>query len=252
MIQLTHEQTQSLTSWFLPDLPGVAPGLHVIQTGQGRCYVDRWPHPQAGLFDAGGNYSLVGDVNALTVSDLVDLIHGFVETDESFVQLLHQAFGQMERWERVMYDLNTAPRYHPVPQTEVRLLTADDAQAVRNLSGKAWWIWKTWGTPERFASSGYVWGAFMIDRLVSVACTFFVGIRFEEIGIITESDVRGLGLAAYCAGKLCEDIQRRGKIPSWTTSPDNKGSLRLAEKLDFQLKRQIPQYVIGVDIPSGE
>ena len=42
MILLTPQQTAALYDWFVPDRPGPLVGLHVIQTGQGVCYADRW------------------------------------------------------------------------------------------------------------------------------------------------------------------------------------------------------------------
>jgi predicted GNAT family acetyltransferase len=74
-------------------------------------------------------------------------------------------------------------------------------------------------------------------RLVAVACSFFVGERFEDIGVVTESTHRGLGLSTACAAALCGDIRSRGRRPSWTTSTDNRPSLRVADKLGFVVQR---------------
>ncbi|MGH2524013.1 MAG: GNAT family N-acetyltransferase, partial [Anaerolineales bacterium] len=53
-----------------------------------------------------------------------------------------------------------------------------------------------------------------------------------------------------CAGELCNDILDRGRRPSWSTSPDNLASLRVAEKLGFQLQRRDCLYVVGITIPE--
>ena len=112
------------------------------------------------------------------------------------------------------------------------------------------WIYKTWVTPANLAISGYAWGAFAGDRLISVACTFFLADEYEEIGVVTEPEFRGLGLNAACTGSLCADIQRRGHIPSWTTSPDNNPSKRVAEKVGFTFVRNDVLYVVGIDVPE--
>ena len=55
MFQLTPEQTATLKEWFIPDQPGPLVGLHVINTGNGTCHVDRWPNPRAILVNTAGN-----------------------------------------------------------------------------------------------------------------------------------------------------------------------------------------------------
>jgi predicted GNAT family acetyltransferase len=77
-----------------------------------------------------------------------------------------------------------------------------------------------------------------------------MGERYEDLGVVTEPEFRGRGLSVACAGALCEDIQSRGHWPSWTTSPDNTASIRVAEKLGFSLQRRDILYAIGVPIPE--
>lgn len=68
--------------------------------------------------------------------------------------------------------------------------------------------------------------------------------------MVTEPEFRGLGLSVACAGALCEEIRARGRIPSWTTSPDNLASKRVAEKLGFTWQRNDYLYVVGIDVPE--
>ena len=72
---------------------------------------------------------------------------------------------------------------------------------------------------------------------------------YEDIGVVTETGFRGLGLSTACAQALCEDIRIRRHQPSWTTSYDNIASLRVAEKLAFTVQREDLLYVIGIPIP---
>jgi predicted GNAT family acetyltransferase len=69
--------------------------------------------------------------------------------------------------------------------------------------------------------------------------------------VVTEPGDRGLGLSAACAGAVCQDILGRGRRPSWSTSPDNLASLRVAEKLGFSFQRHDYLYVIGINIPES-
>jgi predicted GNAT family acetyltransferase len=100
------------------------------------------------------------------------------------------------------------------------------------------------------AASGFAWGAFVAGQLAAVACPFFVGERYEDIGVVTEPKFRGLGLSTACAHALCGDIRARERQPSWSTSPDNTASLRVAEKLGFAVQRYDLLYVVGVRIPE--
>ena len=55
------------------------------------------------------------------------------------------------------------------------------------------WIAATWGGPGGLAASGTGWGAFQGRRLVAVACPFFVGAGYEDLGVATEPGFRGSG-----------------------------------------------------------
>jgi RimJ/RimL family protein N-acetyltransferase len=89
-------------------------------------------------------------------------------------------------------------------------------------------------------------------RLVALACSFFMGHQFEDIGVVTEPEFRGRGFSTACAGALCQDIREQRRSPSWTTSPDNIGSLRVAEKLGFEYQYRSRLYVCHVAIPRPD
>lgn len=250
MIQLSPDQVATLRDRFLPDRPGPLVGLHVIQTGHGACSVDRWPTPRTVLMHSADNYSLTGDPEALNPGELKSRVTGFVEAHERFVPMLRETFSNVQVWDRQIFELRMKPRFLPPPGHLIRRLEPADIFRLRELSPEVRWIWNTWGGPDELAASGYAWGAFVDNRLVSVACTFYVGEQYEDIGVITEPAFRGVGLSLACAGLLCEEIHSRGRRPSWTTSPDNTASLRVAEKLGFSLQRRDFLYAIGVPIPE--
>ncbi|HEX6383889.1 MAG TPA: GNAT family N-acetyltransferase [Anaerolineae bacterium] len=249
MILLTPEQTATLREWFLPERPGPLVGQHIIHTGYGTCWADRWPDPRAILVETAGNYALAGDPRALEPADLKGRITGFVEASEPFVPLLLAAFPDAKRWDRVIFELRERPHVSLPRGYLIRRLDEADASHLQGLSPETAWIGKTWGGPTGLAASGRAWGAFAGTRLVSVACVFFVGAQYEEIGVATEPEFRGRGLSAACAGSLCEEIWRRGHWSSWSTSPDNVASIRVAEKLGFSRQRQDCLYVVGLPKP---
>ena len=250
MIEIAGEHIADLRQWFLPERPGRIVGLHVVHTGNGVCLADCWPEPRAILAETAGNYSLVGYPDVLQPADLHGHIAGFVEAPDRFVPLLKAAFPDLRAWDRVFFEQRERPRYAVPHATVVRRLGPADVAYLSGLSPESIWIAKTWGGLAGLAASGMAWGAFVDDHLVAVACTFFVGEQTEELGVVTERGFRGLGLSAACAGGLCEDIRRRGRRPTWTTSPDNAASIRVAEKLGFRLQDRDYSYVIGIPIPA--
>ncbi|MEZ4681052.1 MAG: hypothetical protein R2932_43250 [Caldilineaceae bacterium] len=195
MLQLTLPQLTTLRHWFLPDRPGPLIGLHLLNSGHGTAWADRWPNPRALYVETGKNGSLAGDPGALTPALIGDVVVGFVEAPAAFVPLLRATFPNLVVWDRVMYKLPTAPTYRQPPGFTVRPLTSADAAALANLSAESVWISKTWGGPAGLAASGYAWGAFAGEQLAAVANVFFVGDKYEEIGVVTEAAFRGFGLS---------------------------------------------------------
>lgn len=256
MILLCPERAATLRDWLVPDRPGPLVGLHVLETGNGTCFADRWPHPRAALWETAGNYALVGDPAALTPDDLRSRVGGFVDAPKTFAPLLRAACPTTAVWARVIQeqpDADPAAHLlaHPPHGATVRRLKPADAFHVWGLSPDLTWIAKTWGGAPGLAASSRAWGAFVDGRLAAVACSFYVGARYEDVGVATEPERRGLGLSVACAGALCNDIRGRGRLPSWTTSPDNWASLRVAEKLGFRLHRRDILYAVDIPIPPS-
>jgi RimJ/RimL family protein N-acetyltransferase len=249
MLLLGPDERATLRDWFLPDRPGPLVGLHVLQTGHGNCLVDRWPEPRVAVVETGGNLALVGDPGVLTPGDLRQHLIGFVAAPAVFEPLLRATAPTLAVWPRVILELPGNPWPVAPVDAVIRPLSPDDAALLAGLSEGAW-IAATWGGPAGLAASGYAWGAFRQGRLAAVACSFFVGAYYEDIGVVTQPTDRGRGLSAACAGALCADIQGRRRQPSWSTSPDNTASLRVAEKLGFVLQRHDQLLVVGHPIPQ--
>ncbi|HET6317678.1 MAG TPA: GNAT family N-acetyltransferase [Chloroflexota bacterium] len=250
MILLDPERSAALREWFVPDRPGPLVGLHVLHTGNGACFADRWPEPRALLVETADNFSVAGDPAALQPRDLQTRLAGFVDASDAFVPLLNAAFASIHAWDRVIFEQAAPLAVAPASGQVLRRLGSADAHHLWAMSPGLRWINKTWGSPAGLASSGYAWGAFIDGRLRSVACTFFVGDRYEDVGVVTEPAFRGLSLSVACAAALCDDIHRRGRRPSWTTSPDNTASIRVAEKLGFDFQRHDLLYVVRMPIPE--
>jgi GNAT superfamily N-acetyltransferase len=252
MIRLTPEQVSAVADWFSVERVCWLVGSHLVHTGHGAAWADRWPAPRALLVETGGNYSLAGDPAALAPADLPHLA-GFIEAPEPFVPLLRAACDDLFAWPRVILwlpaaaDLDVAC-FQPAAEAVVRALTVADIPGLAGLGPETNWIGNTWGGPAGLAASGRAWGAFVGERLASVAGTFFAGAEYEEVGVATEPDFRCQGLNTACAAALCRDIRARDRRPSWSTSADNAASRRVAEKLGFVQQRTDWLYVTGVEV----
>jgi RimJ/RimL family protein N-acetyltransferase len=249
MLLLSPDQSATLRSWFLPDHPGPLVGLHVINTGNGACFVDRWPDLRSAFIATRDNGSLVGQPDEAFLQNLRIEIEHYVDAAEPWQPALQATFPNLQIGDRVIF-AGTTPRAEMPAGTRARRLGPADAYTIWGLGPETSWIAKTWGGPAGLAASGMAWGAFYDTRLVAVACSFFVGDRYEEIGVATEPAFRGQGLSTACTAGLCEDIAARGRLPSWTTSTDNVASIRVAEKLGFTYQRSGELYAIGLPLPT--
>ncbi|MFF5126540.1 GNAT family N-acetyltransferase [Streptomyces syringium] len=225
--------------------PGALPG-HVRATGTGRWWADRPLEPRARAVSCAGYAVLGGDPRAVAPEALAPLAHSYFAAPDRFLPVLGAAFERVVPWERMIW-VQDAPEHDRLlsPVVTVRRLTGRDASAVRQLGPDLTWIAESWGGPCRLAASEHCWGAFRDGRLLSLACTYFLGDRYEDIAVATVPGERGKGLAATCVRGLCADIAARGRTPSWTCSRHNEPSRRLAAKAGFRLVREYVHYAVG-------
>jgi ribosomal protein S18 acetylase RimI-like enzyme len=251
MIEVIAAQRETLRGWFKPERPGPLIGLHVLNTGLGRCFADRWPAPRAVLAETTDNFALRGDPAALGPDDLRQVVRGFVEAEAAWGPVLRALDPGLHEWPRVVYALEgPAARPKRPRRARLRRLGPGDEVALAGLSEECSWVCKTWGGPEGLAESGMGWGAWLDGRLAAVACVFFQGDAYEDLGVATEPAYRGLGLSTACTAALCADTFGRGRKASWNTSLDNVPSQRVAEKLGFRVVRTDCLYVVGMRMPT--
>lgn len=234
---------------FQPDRPGPLAGLHVIDTGHGDLFVDRWPHPRAALARAGLDYQLAGEPAALSPATLAALdLSGTVDASPGFAALLHAAYPGLDQWDRIIQEF-PSPRAIPAPESvSVRRLVAADAPAFDTLPEDLRWISAPWGSPEEAIASEYAFGAFDGDgRLGSVVLPFHIGDRYEDLGIVTMPWARKRGFGACCAARVAADVEARGRRATWSTTPDNTGSLAVAAKLGAVHVRDDVLYIVDWD-----
>jgi len=233
---------------------------HVIATGHGRIWVDRWPGPSATAAFTGGNMGLSGDPAAVSGSALaavvddvlVDWERVFIDPGTSFARAVRGAIRGLRSWPRILYALPGPARpASAAPDADVRVLGAEDATALGDLDPSLDWIGDTHDGLEALAESGHAVGAFVGGRLVSVAAVFYVGSTYEEIGVVTEPAQQGRGLSTLCSAALVEQIRGRGRSACWSTTPDNRASQRVAEKLGFEFVSEQHHYLAGEPVAGS-
>jgi RimJ/RimL family protein N-acetyltransferase len=239
----------TLRPWFTPERPGPLVFEHVARTGHGRVRVDRWPYPRVVVAELPGNLSLRGDPEHLPPTGLAGLT-GFVDAPPEWLPALRTSDPAAAPWDRLIAVLPaTAPT--PPPDLDVRLLTPDDAPAFADLSAESAWIAETWGGVPGLLAAGVARGVLVDGRVAALAVPFYLGRKYEDIGVVTEPDHRRQGLSTACAGALVADIRARSHVPTWSTSPDNAGSRGVAARLGFVHERDDVLYALRTPIPKS-
>ncbi len=248
VLPVVAEDLPALRPWFAPERPGPIIFAHIAATGHGGCRVDSLPRPRAVLAEVGGNYALRGDPDAVEPAELAD-VAGFVEAPPEWLPRLCESDPATRIWPRVVAAL---PPDAPLPpaRAEVHRLTDADADLLAALPADLAWIHATWGGPDGMLAAAVGHATVVDGRIASVAVPFYRGARHEDIGVVTAAEHRRHGLSVACAAAVVADIRARGRVPTWSTSPDNAGSLAVAERLGFVHVRNDVLYAVRTTIPT--
>ncbi len=121
---------------------------------------------------------------------------------------------------------------YPAPHIEypaVRLLTPDDISLIQAAQPN---------TPReeilQTLYEGAMAGAIVDGVLVSTAKTYAISPRYCDIGVNTHEAFRKQGYSTVCTALVAHEVQRQGRIPVWSTSTENRASLRVAAKIGFR------------------
>jgi GNAT superfamily N-acetyltransferase len=236
-----------LTLLSAPERPGPLMHAHLVATGVGRVRVDRWPDPRAAHVELpGGNHALAGDPDALCPTDLAD-VAGLVDAADRWLPLLRAVDPATAPWRRVFAAL---PADVTVPASDARLLGPADAPALDALHPGSAWIHDTWGGAAGLAAARTARAVVVGGRAVSVAVPFYVGTRYEDIGVVTDPAFRRRGLSTACAAAVVADIRTRGRIPTWTTSVPTAASRGVAARLGFEPAGEGVLYAVRAAVPD--
>ncbi|MEV5942145.1 GNAT family N-acetyltransferase [Streptomyces sp. NPDC051994] len=255
MFELPLHQLPSYLRWFPRGAAGPsALAEHVMATRTGRLWADRPMPPRTVALSCAGHVLLCGGPDALDPAALAPLANRYVLTSPRFLPVLGAAFDRVVPWERMVYVRREQPAVPRPPRgVTVRRITTADTRALAGLDAGSAWIHASWGGPAGLAFSGYAWGAFDKGRLLAVACTYFLGSRYEDIAVVTVPDRRRQQLALNCVVALCADVAARGRTASWTCSRYNRPSRLLAWTAGFRLDHEYVHHATGsARRPAGD
>ncbi|MEU2238309.1 GNAT family N-acetyltransferase [Streptomyces sp. NPDC018338] len=247
MIPHPSHQPPACAQAFRSGAPGTAAlAEHVLATGHGQWWTDRADRPRLVAVSCGDHALLAGDPTAVAPAELAPLAGHYIDTADRFLPALGAAFEQLDPWERMLY-VHQAEAVAPrVPRgVTVRRVMAEDAPVIAALDPSMAWIHGSWGGPAALAASGVAWAAFRRGRVIAVACTRFLGSRYEDVACATAPGERRQHLALACVAGLTADVAARGHRASWCCSRDNRPSRLLAWSAGFRLTREYVHHVAG-------
>ena len=132
-------------------------------------------------------------------------------------------------YDDVYHTLTRPAATHSHP--DVRLLTVDDRALFDGVPDDLKPGMR--GDVEIVLREGFVAGAVVDGRIVSVAHTNAITERYADIGVFTHQDFRNRGYSTASASVVAAAIQGRGLTPGWSCGEDNLQSLRVAAKVGF-------------------
>jgi hypothetical protein len=113
-----------------------------------------------------------------------------------------------------------------------RRITLEDARAFAAVAPA--WALQSWSDFEAMLVHGAAFGVPMPGGFASVAWTYESDPEIDKIGVATRPRYQNLSLGRAAAGVLIRAIvEERRKLPLWTTTAENAGSIKLAGSLGF-------------------
>jgi RimJ/RimL family protein N-acetyltransferase len=151
-------------------------------------------------------------------------------------------FGGIALAERdtLFYGLAQVPSEPPAPRLpgvafaliDRALLERRDLENIDEVRSEIRWMWPS---EERFCAQGFGYVA-LLDRRVVCWCTAeYLSPQQCGIGIQTEQAHQGRGVATATAARFVAECARRGTRPYWECAGANRPSIRVAEKVGFEL-----------------
>ncbi len=216
-------------------------------------FCDNWERPCVAAIAWRDRLVLAGDAKGNGWAEFVASLdfHGFIQCPEDFLPGLRRVAPGLAIWPRVRFVLRGPLREVPSPRNaQIRRVNLGDAPALEQIEQS--WVWKYWEDAEDFCRTATAYVAEVAAIAVSVVSIFVEYENHADLAVATHPSFRRKGLATAAAHALCTDIVAQGKIPVWSTSPDNIASSVIPRKLGFVEIPAHPMYVMNQEIPPVE
>lgn len=99
-----------------------------------------------------------------------------------------------------------------------------------------------WDSAEDFLRMGKGYTLLHRGKIASTAYSAYVHDNMLEIGIETVNEFRGMGYAEMVCSRLIDYCLERNLTPVWSCRFENTASLKLAQKLGFEVSGTFPFY----------
>lgn len=117
----------------------------------------------------------------------------------------------------------------------VRLINPEEANQFKNSFIESSWLWEFFGSPEALLKYGQAAAAFVDGTMACVATTLAFTKNYCELGVATNPEFRGKGLALECCRALSQaQFESFGRLPCWRTNTANVGSWKTARNLGLK------------------
>ena len=166
---------------------------------------------------------------------------------ESWIPILDAiGAGSVKKVGRVAYHLDTASFAARRSRSSLPpdfTLARMNAELMRVATDTMYpWAGGTWKSAAHFERHGLGYCVLAGSRVVSLCYSVFVTGRHREIDILTDRDVRRLGLATGAGVAYIQECLDRGLQPGWNCFTENGASRELARDLGFVPAREFPVY----------
>ena len=101
----------------------------------------------------------------------------------------------------------------------------------------------SWDSESQFLQNGFGFCIFHAGMFAACAFSASISRDYVDIGVETAEAFRGKGYGKRVVYRMIAEILRRGQIPLWQCSTQNKISERLAYSAGFVLQEKHPLYV---------
>ena len=99
-----------------------------------------------------------------------------------------------------------------------------------------------WNNADDFVTNGIGFTLMHDGKAASTAFASFICGNQLEIGIQTAEEFRRMGFSRYTGATMINYCIDNGYEPVWSCRLENTGSYKLAQKLGFEVAREIPYY----------